>query len=153
MGNAHLVGSVPLENSEAVFTFCCREMGATIKRLPDGETGIRSNWIGWQRAVFANCPQLELVSEKPKSQFKVKQGTSPADINLPKLGYSQSALASYADFRHLKATGVIPEHVKFQVSLPTPLAPIQFYISNESREELEPIYENSIDSRTRRNLE
>lgn len=37
-----------------------------------------------------------------------------------RLGYARGALSSFSGFRHLKADGVIPQHVRFQVCLPLP---------------------------------
>jgi len=37
---AHLVGSVPLPDAEAVFR-AVSALGADLRRLPDGETGVR----------------------------------------------------------------------------------------------------------------
>ena len=53
-----LVGSVPLGSAEAVFTTCAAALGPKIKRLPDGETGPRTNWIAWQRPLLAANPAL-----------------------------------------------------------------------------------------------
>ena len=39
----HLVGSVPLENSRAVFTMASEILGQHLRRMPDGETGERTN--------------------------------------------------------------------------------------------------------------
>lgn len=38
---AHLIGSVPLPDSEAVFRQVAGELGPYLRRLPDGETGER----------------------------------------------------------------------------------------------------------------
>ena len=46
----HLVGSVPLEDSRAVFEMASTILGQHLHRLPDGETGIRANWVRWQFA-------------------------------------------------------------------------------------------------------
>ena len=49
---AHLVGSVPLASAEAVFRTISAEIGDRVRRIPDGETGPRSDWIVWQLPVF-----------------------------------------------------------------------------------------------------
>ena len=51
---AHLVGSIPLANTHAPLDTATRVLGKHLQRLPDGETGERSNWIRWQEKVFAN---------------------------------------------------------------------------------------------------
>ena len=43
-----LVGSVPLESAASVFELVGTKLGALVKRIPDGETGSRKDWVGWQ---------------------------------------------------------------------------------------------------------
>jgi hypothetical protein len=43
----HLVGSVPLSSAEEVFRTASAILGDRLRRLSDGETGVRTNWIGW----------------------------------------------------------------------------------------------------------
>jgi hypothetical protein len=45
--DVYLVGSVPLANSRAVFEAVSTALGPRIKRIADGETGERSDWITW----------------------------------------------------------------------------------------------------------
>src|SRR6185437_2420998 len=62
---AHLVGSVPLADAAAVFQAASAILGAQLRRIPDGETGVRTNWIGWQLAVMAGNQSLEPVPVDP----------------------------------------------------------------------------------------
>ena len=57
----HLVGSVPLSDSLEVFRTAGSILGDRLLRMPDGEIGVRSNWIGWQFAVFYDNPIFETV--------------------------------------------------------------------------------------------
>ena len=41
----HLVGSVPLDSAEEVFRRASAALGDRLRRIPDGETGPRSDWI------------------------------------------------------------------------------------------------------------
>ena len=41
----HFVGSIPLENAEAVFRALAASVGERALRWPDGETGERAYWI------------------------------------------------------------------------------------------------------------
>ncbi len=144
---AQLVGSVPLKDSQAVFDLASSILGQHLHRIPDGETGERSDWIRWQFAVLKDTPQLEIVSQsagnygKAVTQAKLRDGFSADQIEFGPLGYSAAAIASYAEFAKQKQTGAIPQNCRFQVSLPTPLAPIQFYVAAEDRAAIEPIYE------------
>src|SRR5215813_130715 len=125
----HLVGSVPLASSEAVFRTLTAEIGDRLRRIPDGETGPRSDWIVWQLPVFTTQQQLEVVPPGPSSwrpllRVRVTEGTSPDRIVFGALGYADAAIASYRVFARLKRDGLVPVACRFQVCLPTPLAPL-----------------------------
>jgi hypothetical protein len=122
----HLVGSLPLETADQVFEVVGRELGRHVKRIPDGETGDRAGWIGWQAQVMGAAPQFEVkypfyINISPRI-VGLKAGAKPEDVQYPNLQYADAALASYARFEALQTQGVIPADVKFQVSLPTPVA-------------------------------
>jgi len=55
MRHVHLVGSVPLKNAREVFETVCAALGPKLKRVPDGETGERSDWIT-KRFIVASPP-------------------------------------------------------------------------------------------------
>ncbi len=142
---ALLVGSVPLANSEAVFKFVSENLGSHLKRIPDGETGARINWTQWQLDVFSAVPALESeifdagYLKRPK--FRLKPGASVRDVKFPPLGYAAAAKASYGAFKALKASGKIASGMKFQVCLPTPIAPATIFVFPEDQSKLEPLYE------------
>ena len=54
-----LVGSVPLESPSAVFDEVGPKLGGLAKRIPDGETGARKDWIMWQAEVMKRTKGLE----------------------------------------------------------------------------------------------
>ena len=142
----HLVGSVPLQNAEEVFHTASSILGERLRRLPDGETGERSDWIGWQFAVLAHAPQLVTVPPVPggyaaRPRVKLAPDGDPGRISLGPLGYAEAARASYISFSGLKRAGILPAHYRFQVSLPTPLAVIQAFVERPDRPVIEPIYE------------
>lgn len=144
--DALLVGSVPLANAEEVFQAASDTLGPRLKRIPDGETGARSGWIGWQVGVFAQHPQLEVVPNNQSDydgvpQFRLRASVDPQRLAFPNLGYADAAIDSYAIFARMKASGAIGPDVRFQVSLPTPLAPINRFIAPGSQGAVEPAYE------------
>ena len=47
-----LVGSVPLDLPASVFDAVGTKLGSLVKRVPDGETGARKDWIVWQAEVM-----------------------------------------------------------------------------------------------------
>lgn len=148
---AHLVGSVNLDTAEDVFRMAASCCGDDLASLPDGEPGERFHWVLFQGAVFGATPQLARVAEEPVDlagfdirPFRLKDDADVTTISLPALGYARAAERSYATFSKLKADGVIPAHVKFQVSLPTPFAPIMTFIEAGSRAALEGPYEAAL---------
>ena len=105
----HLVGSVPLEGSEAVFRATTAALGPWLARLPDGETGVRTNWVEWQIPILGSDPALEVVPPdpdhyRPLPRIALRDG-SAADDMLCRAGYADAAEASYAIFRKLRDEG------------------------------------------------
>ncbi len=149
--HVHLVGSIPLEDNEAVFRRLAKHLGERAKRYPDGETGKRSYWIRWQHQVLNNNPQFEgraasgeFANFKDKVErpvYYIRDGVSPDDLRIENLDYAKEGIASYAVFKQLKADGVIPDSVKFQVALPTPVAFVAGFIGQEHRGLVEDTYE------------
>jgi SAM-dependent methyltransferase len=145
----HLVGSVPLPSAEEVFRTLGRELGTRVRRLPDGETGPRADWIVWQYPVLSARPQFEVAPPTPASyralpRLHLREGEDGADLRFEHLGYADAALASFRTFALLKRDGEVPHGCRFQVSLPTPLAPIAAFIAPEHQAEVEPLYEARI---------
>ena len=134
--NIHLVGSVPLADSAEVFETVCGAIGAHLRRIPDGETGNRKGWIGFQHDMLEAHPAVMLDPAGRTVPIRdLKGGVSrenhlfvlnpdiPLDeIDFLPLGYTTAALDSYAVFSAKQAAGVIPPETRFQVSLPTPFA-------------------------------
>jgi hypothetical protein len=132
----HFVGSIPLPDAETVFRTVAAAAAPHLKRLPDGETGIRKTWIRFLQQVLADNPAIEVASDVPPFKFtqwdgkvlreiprlRVKPGArlDPATVET---GYADMAIESWHIFDRLQQQGVIPAGVKFQISLPTPIAP------------------------------
>jgi len=146
--DALLVGSIPLADAEAVFRTTSRILGSDVRQLPDGETRQRSNWINWQLNVMRSASFLVQRSSSDGygavmvDIFVPREPDSdPARWEFGPLGYSRAAAQSYPIFARLKSEGVIARDVKFQVSLPTPLAPMTSFIAPEHYRAVEPAYE------------
>jgi hypothetical protein len=132
----HFVGSIPLPDAETVFRTLAAAAGPYLLRLPDGETGIRKTWIRFLQAVLAENPAIEVAHDVPPFKFtqwdgkllreiprlRIKPGAvpDPASFNT---GYAEMAIESWGFFERLQTSGAIPAKVRFQVSLPTPIAP------------------------------
>ena len=143
---AHLVGSVPLAGVEEVFRRTAAALGDRLRRMPDGEPGPRADWILWQYPVFSALPQFEVGPPgtdgyRSLPKLRLRDGERATDVVLGSLGFADAATSSYAIFSQLKRDGAVPAHVRFQVCLPTPLAPVSAFIDPEHQALIEPIYE------------
>jgi hypothetical protein len=132
----HFVGSIPLPDSETVFRTLSAAVGPHLIRVPDGETGIRKTWIRFLQDVLAQNPAIELASDVPPFKFvqwdgkvvreiprlRLKPGAKP-DPAAFQTGYADMAIQSWAVFERLQKAGIIPAGVKFQICIPTPIAP------------------------------
>lgn len=135
-----LVGSVPLGSAEQVFAACAGALGSQVKRLPDGETGPRTNWIAWQRALLGSNPALRQLTPAGPFPVFVLNREHRGPVVFGPLGYAKAALESYAAFCRLRAAGRIPPRLRFQVSLPTPLAVVAQYIEASAQPAVESPY-------------
>ena len=147
----HLVGSVPLVNGEAVFRTTVEILGTRIKRMPDGETGARGDWVQWLSHLLRNHPQFDLpgaidssASRDARNYYRVKPGIDPATVRFGALGYASHVRESYAVFARLAEEGVIPAGTRFLVAMPTPLAFLQVLIAPDQRAGLEKAYFESM---------
>ena len=143
--SVHLVGSVPLNSARDVMQTAAVHLGEHLCRVPDGETGERTNWIVWQLEKLAACPQLEMSrdagSEYAQStRIRIREGLSASDVALPSLGYADAALTSFATFQSLQSAGELPARWRFQVCLPTPIATVHLYVQPEHQAAFEPVY-------------
>ena len=121
----HFVGSIGLSDTEAVSRTLPEKVGDRALAYPDGETGARTNWFEWRDAIFDAYSGFEKTDggRLPfQSVFKLSDGALNAPIQFDSIGYAEEALESWAYFSDLQRRGVIPESVRFQVPLPTPLA-------------------------------
>ncbi len=136
----HLVGSIPLENAEAVFRTASAVLGSRLRRLPDGETGERVRWNSWTAPLYERTPGLELVDPPEGNYTPWKQARlvcSPSELSFGPIGYASYARSSWSTFSTLKRDGVIPEQVRFQVCIPTLIAPMTVLVEESSRAAVE----------------
>src|SRR5688572_23509168 len=109
----HLVGSVPLASAEEVFRTLCGELRDRVRRLPDGETGPRADWIVWQYPVLSSRSQFEVAPPAPEfyralPRLRLRSGERGEELRFESLGYAEAAFGSYAAFSVLKRDGVVP---------------------------------------------
>ncbi len=131
-----LVGSIPLDTPKDVFETFGAPLGRFLSAMPDGEVGPRSHWISRiHYQVLAGHPVLEILARpRPDNgverlfphdnsdrwQFKVRDGVERVRFGDPgwRLGFARDALNSYFVFQTLREKGVLPRHLRFQVSMP-----------------------------------
>ncbi|MFE3446207.1 hypothetical protein ACFXNW_24535 [Nocardia sp. NPDC059180] len=116
--------------------------------MPDGETGIRDNWVVWQLPRLQAHPDLVTVPPPspeygPSERVQPRAGVDPLSIDFGPLGYAEAAVASWKVFDRLRAEGLIDAGIRFQVSLPSPIAVIGAFMAGPQAE-LERRYEAAL---------
>ncbi len=151
--HVHFNGSVNLSDTETVMREITARVPSGVRRLPDGETGDRVGWIQFQMQKFMQQPWLVPVRSMDDMQegdysvmpqLRLADGVDPAEVSWPDLGYADAYLESYAVFTGLRADGVIPAGVRFQVQYPTPMASISGFIAPEEQQSLLGSYEQAM---------
>lgn len=150
----HLCGSIPLADTNSVFEAVTNRLGNSVRRIPDGETGNRLSWLGWQDHVFQNDPNFDAIASEgdyrfattPKWMrntiwFKLRDGVDPSTIEIRQLEYARHAIASYAIFKAKKEVGLINAGTRFMAAIPTPFNIINSAIAPDDRIRLEPRFE------------
>ena len=150
--NIHLVGSVPLANAHEVFVTVSAALGPYLLRIPDGETGERSDWIAHLEPVFANHPALEKSDEvfrlhptaRGRTRYRLKPGASATDVTFENLFYADTAIQSYREFASLKEQGKIPARCRFQVDLVPAHSVIWLFLQDDLHPAFDPIYNDAV---------
>jgi len=127
-----LVGSVPASSTEEALRAAAANYADLVFALPDGETGPRSSWVGYERERLVRPnPAIETIAETasptgiPRHMyetpvFQLRPGvTSVSWDSWPRV---DDAIASWEVFRRLRDSGVIPAGLRFQVGLPFPVS-------------------------------
>jgi methionine synthase II (cobalamin-independent) len=146
----HFNGSVNLADAETVMRELASRVPVGVRRIPDGETGDRGNWIFFQLAKFLRTPGLcpagdqsaESYQEIPK--VRLADGTDPDSIAWPDLGYAQAYQESFESFQQLRKADVLGDQVRYQVQYPTPLASINGWVVPEHHDALQPSYTRAL---------
>ncbi|WP_309128291.1 hypothetical protein [Microbacterium sp.] len=149
---ALLVGSVNYDDAEKTMRTAAEVLGDRLRRIPDGEVGKRFHWIMFQPDVLGQAEGIERVGEQPipfgagldARPLRIADGVDAAPIQLPSLGYADAAISSYSVFSRLRESGDVPQGVRFQVSLPTPVAVVSSFFSGEDRAAIEPVYAEAL---------
>ncbi len=143
-----LVGSVPLASAKEVFKKSAARLGEIIPRIPDGETGVRTQWILCQKDVMARAKnlkmhhQFDIAPGVAQTVYEVADPSKP--VEFPALNYAAAAKDSYGQFVELKKAGTISAATKFQVSLPTAVAVMSGFIVPKSQALVEKPYTEAL---------
>ena len=125
-----LVGSLPAESTDQALRAGAELCSDGVVALPDGETGPRAAWVGYEREQLCRKnPDVEVVHETESPTgiprhayetpvFKIRPGVS--ELHWDSWPRIDDAIASFQVFRALRDEGVIPARLRFQVGLPFP---------------------------------
>lgn len=150
--SVHFNGGVNLSDAETVMREIVARVPTDMRRIPDGETGDRQQWIFFQLQKFWETEGLEAAgtADLPYEGYeqlpkvRVAEGTDPETIAWPNLGYADAYLESFDIFRQLQDDGVIPSGIRFQAEYPTPMASVDAWIVDEDKDRVESSYERAL---------
>ena len=119
---AHLVGSLPGDSSEEAMSTALQVLGPRLRSLPDGETGVRRNWVISIVDSLRDHPDLEVVKPGDWSDYdktptlRVRRGRTLLGANLD-FGHVAAVGDSYPVFERLREFYDLPDLV-FQSGVP-----------------------------------
>lgn len=138
------MGSLPAESTETAFRAGAELFGDLVFALPDGETGPRAAWVGYERERLARPNPDVVVLQETESPtgiprhayetpvFGIREGVSGLHFDSwPRI---DDAIASYEMFRALREESVIPAGLRFQVGLPFPSSAMNAFKANFARD-------------------
>lgn len=148
----HFNGGVNLADAETVMREIAARVPSGVRRIPDGETGDRQQWIAFQLQRFWKTPGLEQAGaqDAPAEGYeqmpkvRLAAGVDADDLAWPDLGYAAAYRESFATYRRLREEGVLSSVVRFQVQYPTPLASINVWVVDEDQDQIEASYERAL---------
>jgi hypothetical protein len=152
MREVHLVGSVPMTDAAEVFASVSAALGSSLKRIPDGETGKRQDWIVWLEPLFAGNPAFELSDEvfklhataPARRRYRLKPGVAPRDVRFDDLFYAGIAKDSYAAFKRLRESGKIASDTRFQVDLVPAHSVLWLFVADGAQQAIDPLYNDAL---------
>jgi hypothetical protein len=125
-----LVGSLPVDSTDDGFRWGAELFGGLVAALPDGESGARGAWVGYDRTTLLEPhPDIAVLAPSPSPTGRARHAYDTARLTVrdgvdalrfdawPRVA---ETLASYERFVALRAEGVIPPGLRFQVGLPFP---------------------------------
>jgi hypothetical protein len=155
-----LVGSLPAGSTDEAFRAGAELFADLVFALPDGETGPRVAWVGYERERLVRPnPAIEVLQETESPTgiprhayetpiFGIKPGGDLRWDSWPRI---DDAIASYDVFGALREDGVIPPGLRFQVGLPFPSSALNAFKANFAADY--PVAERAFEDLVGRELE
>jgi hypothetical protein len=125
-----LVGSLPVDSTDEGFRAGAELFSRYVASLPDGESGPRGGWVAYDRTTLLEPhPGIEVIAPSPSptgrarhpydtARLTVRDPSAPLRFDAwPRV---DDVLTSWERFTALRADGVIPEGLRYQVGLPFP---------------------------------
>jgi hypothetical protein len=139
-----LVGSLPAESTEAAFRAGAELFGDLVFALPDGETGPRAAWVGYERERLTRPNPNVVVVEETESPTGIPRHAYETPVFALREGVTElrfdtwpridDAIASYRIFGELRDGGVIPTGLRFQVGLPFPSSALNAFKADHAHD-------------------
>src|SRR5215472_765090 len=139
-----LVGSLPASSTEEALRSAAGLFGDLVFALPDGETGPRAGWVSYEREKLVRPNEGVVTVSETESPtglprhayetpvFAIKPGV--AELRFDSWPRIDDAITSYALFSALRADGVIPQGLRFQVGLPFPSSAMNGFKADFARD-------------------
>ncbi len=139
-----LVGSLPADSSGSALRAGAELFGDLVFALPDGETGPRAAWVGYEREQLVRPAAGIVVIEEtesptgiPRHAYETPVFAVAEDVSELRFGSwprIDDAIASYELFRELRQAGVIADGLRFQVGLPFPSSAMNAFKADFARD-------------------
>jgi hypothetical protein len=139
-----LVGSLPADSTDDALRAGAELFGDLVFALPDGETGPRAAWVGYERERLVRPnPDVETVEETQSPSgiprhayetpvFRIRDGA--AEVRWETWPRIDDAIESYRRFAALRDEGAIPAGLRFQVGLPFPTSALNAFKADFERD-------------------
>lgn len=149
----YLVGSVPMADEAEVFRNVSQALGTRLKQIPDGETGMRLDWITWLEPLFSENPAFEVSDEvfavhdaaNTYHRYRLKPGLTADQVVFDNLLWGDAAIRSYQTFRQLRDAGIIPAGTRFQVDLVPAHSVIWLFVVESQQAALDPVFNAAVE--------
>ena len=156
-----LVGSLPADSTEAALRAGAELFGDMVFALPDGETGPRAAWVGYERERLVRPNPGVVVLQETASPTGIPRHAYETPVFGIRPGVTElhwdtwppidDAIASYRQFVALRDEGMIPARLRFQVGLPFPSSALNAFKANYAADY--PVAERAFEDLVARELE